>query len=243
MMYYAGRWWVAHTQNGLTGTGATFGLASSVNGHGWTPVANPSVAAISGVQYPWGPKWYFDAANQPHILIACSVTYDTDLIMYELHPTNAAMTSWSNPVALTMGTGMPSGSGGIIDFDAFWFHDTLYAVLKDETTKLGCLAVSSGDWNGTWTSLNANLGGWFALEGFSAVVLGPQHIRIYMDDYNGNYGGGLHYSDGTGSINPNAMSWTTPAAIALNAPALSGTRNGVFTLANDTALLSLGSGG
>ena len=45
MINYGGQWWVAHTQNGLTGTGTTFGLASSVNGHGWTPVANPSVAS------------------------------------------------------------------------------------------------------------------------------------------------------------------------------------------------------
>jgi hypothetical protein len=247
---YNGLKWLAYTNTVETGgnspaygVSTSFGVANSIYAHGWAYVTNVSCASIGGLAQTWGPKWYIDGSGNPHILIDCS-TGGGIFAIYEVHPTNAGMTTWSNPVALTMGGSMPSN---IIDFFLFFFNGTLYAIYKDETTKKLCLATSSNnEWNGTWTQIITNIGGWLALEGCSVIPLSGTSFRVFADDYSGVYndqttggaassiGHGMHFADGTGNADPTLMSWGTPSKIVWDTtnqaspPEVFWSRNGVF---------------
>jgi len=240
-----GKRWLAYTNSTFGGTATSFGVANSTYGLGWTHVANPDCSAISGIDSPWGPKWHIDNAGGLHILIALG-TGGTAFDIYELHPTNAGMTTWSTPVALTFGSGMPTNP---LDFVTFRFNRELYAIVKDEggSGTLWMAKSSNGEWDGTWTGIINNIGGWSSLEGPTGVQTSRTSIRIFMDDYNANYndqttggstgggnGNGMHFSDGTGSTDPTLMSWTTPTIVVWDTanqatvPETFWSRNGTF---------------
>jgi hypothetical protein len=71
------------------------------------------VGAIGDVRYTWAPEWFLDPSKadglaRVHMFVAATTTgADGPFRIYEMHPGNATMTSWSTPVEVT-GTNLPA---------------------------------------------------------------------------------------------------------------------------------------
>lgn len=203
-----GRYWVAHTKDAVGVATTSFGVAYSDDVLDWTHHVDVSMTAIVGVNRVWAPEWFVDPADDSvYVFVSCSTDGST-FALYETHPTNAAMTTWSAPVAIS-GTGLPSN---MIDPFVVKRGATYYLWFKNEAAgakKLGYLQSSSltsgytvvqdgtTDWAG-WGS---------DVEGPSLLSLGGNSWRMYLDKYSGG-SEGLYYSD-------SADNWATWGAKAL----------------------------
>lgn len=128
-------WWIVHTTAAFV-AGTSFALCKAVAKSGnFVEVANPSLSSISGVQSPWGPKWYRSPIDGPHVIICASATLNSGPFkMYEMHPTNAARTTWSDPVEIT-GTGLPTNIIDAFLFEKLSDPGAYYILCKDEDSK------------------------------------------------------------------------------------------------------------
>lgn len=210
IMRYNGQYWLVHDHGGATQT--DFAVVSSPDLENWTQVATVSCTGLAGVQQVWAPEWFVDADGSVHVVVALNTTTNgvTGFGLYELHPTNTAMTAWSAPTAIT-GTNFPATmidpflmlnpAGGYM----LWYKNQVsntgtieYATSTSLTS--GYTVQKSGDWAGWGTSK----------EGPCPVYMGGTHWRVYMFQYTGTQG--IFSSDST----DNMATWS--AITALDTP-------------------------
>ena len=104
ILYHDGKYWIVHTHAVLfTDEQDYFRLISSPDRETWTVVTNVDCSAVAGTVRAWSPEWFVDSDDSLHVIISLSMD-GTTFALYEVHPTNEAMTTWSEPVAIT-GTG------------------------------------------------------------------------------------------------------------------------------------------
>ena len=206
IIYWNGLYWLCmdqyetHPLNNNHAIG--LGISSSPDLVHWTKVVNIS---FPGQVWVWAPNWFIDPADgSVHIYIPCEAdTTDNNFKIYELHPTNAGMTTWSTPLNIGLGTNK-------IDPWMVYRSGTYYLFYKDETAKYICLASSSsptgefsiiktGDWAGWGDNMEAPC----------VVQIDSSRWRIYMQ--------GGWYSD---SID-NWATWSEKANITTACSALS----------------------
>lgn len=172
---------------------AEFGLAASDDLINWTFVQNVS----AGSDPNWAPHWFIDD-DGPHVFVAEG---NPDHQIYELHPTNAAMTTWSSPVQVT-GVGLPAD---MIDPFVIKKDGQYHLWFKNDDTDFIEYASSSSLTSGYTLTESGNWAGWGS--GFEAphlVQLDSGTWRIYFDQFEAL---GIWYSEST--------DWETWSAKAL----------------------------
>jgi len=198
LLYYGGKWWIAHTHNGAPTD--VIPVLSSEDLEIWTSVVELDTSAMGGTGVAWAPEWYVDDTTV-HLFITCGAVGSHKI--YETHPTNAGWTTWSNLVEVT-GTGFPAD---MIDAFVVKISNLYYLWYKDDGTDCICYATSTaltsgytevedGDWAGFGTGN----------EGQCLTQIDADTWRIY---YNATLTNGVFYSESS----DNFVTWTTPASI------------------------------
>lgn len=222
IIYSNGKYWCAYTKAPGFGTSdPTFGLSSSTDLVNWTTVTSISCAGAFGASTTyraWGPVWYKDTTTW-RIFIACTAT-DSDtgnFQIFELHPTNAAMTTWSAPSLITI-----TGKASVFDFIPVKLADGTYVALYKNnpaetierataTSLLGPYTPThTGDWAGWGAAIGAS--GALSIEGSHLMQLPNGAYRHWFDNYrppgHGDFDHATeYYSDST---NADLTAWTTP---------------------------------
>jgi hypothetical protein len=207
LLYHGGKWWICATGDGAS---TAFGvLSSSEFDAGWAHVASPSFAAV-GATAVWAPHWFVDIDDSVHVLAAVQTSGSRKI--YEIHPTNPAMTTWSTPV-LVGGTGWASNS---IDPDLTFWDGTYYLFWKDDGAGTLCLSTSSSPFSGyaavhtgDWAGWKVGAGGG-SIEGPKIVDLGDRW-RLYFSQNSGYEANDIYCSETTDRTM--ATGWTTPAKL------------------------------
>jgi len=198
-----GKYWMAATQ---IASGHTFDVwyASDVSGE-WTQIV-VNASAIGSVHYTWAPEWFLDPSQgegigQVHLFFAATTHgIDGPFRLYEMHPTNRGMTSWSTPVEVT-GTGLPRDQ--IDPFMVYapeigtpgkpyklWYKENDGAFIEyAESASLtnGYTVVESGNW-ASWKE-------WGSIEAICVVRLDDGGWRAYFNENAGLTTVGNFYSD------------------------------------------------
>jgi hypothetical protein len=211
LIHYDGKWWLAATAGGGTNATAYFYLYSSADLLTWSAVANISTSG-PGTTATWAPSWFVDPSDDSiHIIVALATGGSTHAL-YELHPTNRAMTTWSTPV-LIGGTGFPSDyiDGSVTKVGAtyyLWFKDNIAGnewidVFTSSSLTTGYTALHTGDWAGWKAAVGA-------IEAPVIVGLDDGRWRIYFYHYTGMTSGTEYYSETTDATF--ATGWSAPAS-------------------------------
>lgn len=196
-LYYeasSGTWWACFTTCGF-GNGTTFGVAKSTDGPDgpWSHVVNVdcSAAATSADNRVWSPKYFVDPADSSlHVIVGIAINYGAGpghFDMFELHPTNAAQTTWSAPVLITGDATFASKN--VLDGTLIKEGSTYYLFYKNEDTgqKWVELATSSSPFSGyTVVKTGNQLGLPQNRENITPEKLGPNSFRMWLVDYTGN---------------------------------------------------------
>jgi len=178
IMKSGGLYWVAHTNNF---GGTTFDVISSPDLSNWTLVQSVDMSAVTGVNRVYAPEWFVDTDGSIHIFVTTSIDTGVSYQIHEVHPTNAAMTTWSTPVTVT-GTGIPASA-----IDPFilklgsnyqlWYSNqptnSFIEVATSTSLTSGYTALHTGDWN-SWGN---------TIEGPNIVQTGTNTYRLYVDHF------------------------------------------------------------
>jgi hypothetical protein len=225
----AGNLWLAHSSGPFAAgpyVESYFDVASSADSINWNYVASVDCSAVVGSgtgAAVWSPAWFIDSSGNPHIIVSLSSTGTTDDLgfqIYELHPTNPAMTAWSAPVALT-GTALPAN---IIDPYLLQIGGTYYLWYKNETTKYVEVVTSTSMLSGYNTALwTGNWAAWNTIESPCPVLVGTQWY-IYLSDFTTHYGGiagSMVVSKQTAGdwTAGSSSTWSTPALFTVDGAA------------------------
>jgi hypothetical protein len=175
---FRNRFWVVHTARG-----GAFDLIVSDDLITWTFVTSVSMGSpLTG--YTWAPEWFFDSDGSVHVFVTCSAGgtgsgSPSDMKIYEIHPTNAAMTTWSAPALITI-TGGPSNT---IDVQILRTDDGVYHLFyKDETSGVKtCNHATASTLLGPYTQIATNILGLSEIEGYSVVRIGANAWRFYYN--------------------------------------------------------------
>lgn len=169
-------------------TASTFTLAKSTDGGNSFVHVSTVTVNLASVDMVYAPEWFIDDDASVHLLLCLSANSGTSYETYEMHPTNAEMTTWSDPVYIDEG-------------------DAVHAIIQDPyIVKVGAtyyLWYSVGA--GIYRSSSATLAGPYAdvvevfantYEGACVIKLPSGTWRLYID---GNPGGlpGIYYSEST----------------------------------------------
>ncbi|GEM_PF-6104204 len=186
ILYRGGRFIVAFTSDGMSGTNGRFVVGTSTDLANWT-FTQITVAAFSGKK-TWGPLWFVDPAdNSLHLTIAAGDD-SVKMLAYEMHPASEIdlTTGWSAPVQIT-GTALSAASSNNSPYIVYRagtyyiFYDLLFAANMQE-------ASSSSPFSGYNTVVNSGLN---VGEGASVVLLASGTYRLF-----GEYTiGGCKYRD------------------------------------------------
>jgi hypothetical protein len=207
IMHWDGQWWIAHTGKDGDDSDDAWSLWSSDDLVTWTKVGQPSTSSISGVFRTWAPEWFVDPADQSvHVFVACSITDATAFKIYEMHPTNRGMTTWSDPVEVT-GTGFVAtvidpfmvyapdiGTAGK-PYKLFWKSDVSgdtnrwIGYSESDSLTSGFAAVETGDWAG-WKDTDS-------IEAPCVVKIDDGRWRAYFNENDGFGSVGVYYSEST----------------------------------------------
>ena len=205
LLYSDGTYWIA------ANAGATsFPVLScdTFDGTAFTLVHNVDCSSVSGLTQVWAPSWFVDVDDSIHVLF-CSATSSQDL--YEVHPTNSAMTTWSTPTQIT-GTGFATGGSGSIDPNLTYYDGTYYLMWKNNGTNYMCLSVSSSPFSGYTTPHTGNWASWgTGLEGPKVVDTGSSW-RVYFTANSGYEALHVYYSET--SDRTMATGWSTKAVLS-----------------------------
>jgi len=217
IMFYSGKWWVAHTNAGAVGCTQDngFSVTSSSDLQTW---ANPIcvIPAVSGSALAWAPEWFIDTDGSVHIVVAVSTEGcsfgSSNMQIYEMHPTAADFSTWSNPVLLTV-----SGMTDIIDPFMVKVGSTYYLWFKQSCSTGDIGYASSSSLTGAYTLVQSgNWAGWGPAEGPALYFLGGSSWRLYWDICSGGACSGvlgqLYHTEST----DNWVTWSAP--VALNTP-------------------------
>jgi hypothetical protein len=205
-----GYYYVVYTNNNTDPCnfqGNRFGVAKSADLVTWIHVCWVSIAESSFV---WAPEWFVDTDGSVHIFVAAKGYWlnNNFWTIYEMHPANSSLTTWSNPIAIT-GTSLPK----MIDPFMVKIGNTYHLWYKNEDTSQtigyadsnsltsGYVIQKSGDW-----------AGWGQKEGDYLTQLDDGTWRIYMTAIVG----AVYYSDS----NDSWATWTAPVLITDDQSAL-----------------------
>lgn len=211
-------WWMVNTTVGWEG-GTSFALLRSSDLVSWTKITDVDCSAIGSVSRTWSPIWFKDDDDSLHVFVSCD-HIDSNFHLYELHPTNAGMTTWSEPVQLT-GTGLPDTqiSGFFLKIES-----TYYCFAKNENTKYIEVMFSTSLLTGWAMYKTSDWAGWGSqIEGGCVLKYGSRWW-MFADKYNPETGMMYSYSD------DNWNSWSpltplvTPFAHAKNGVVIRKTR-------------------
>lgn len=218
--YDGSTWWVAYTRG--SAPTSSWSLASSPDLQNWTAVVNVDCSGISdgggAVTLAWAPEWFVDDDGSVHVFVSLGSS-STVMQIYEQHPTNAAMTTWSTAVKVT-GTSLPAD---MIDPFCIKSSGTYYLFYKNDATgqkytevmtstslTSGYTVQGSGHWMSSWPVVSGN--GW---EGFSLVQVASNTWYAYVDSTDVSDNGlGYQYSVYTGSAGAGWLTganWAAPA--------------------------------
>ncbi|MDR6978027.1 hypothetical protein J2X68_004751 [Streptomyces sp. 3330] len=212
-----GYYYVTYTTHTWQDASTTIGFARSSDRVNWTFLYDYTVP-ITGLSRAWAPEWFVDSDGSVSVIVSCSVTSDEWIFTpYLLKATNAALTAWSSPVAL-------SGIGANhIDTCIVKVGSTYHAFTKNETAKYieyGTASSLTGPYTITRTG---DWAGWGSYrEGPSVIRLDNGAWRIFFDGYGD---GAYYYSDSHDSF----ATWSAPKAL----PGISGTARH-FTVIKET---------
>ena len=190
---HRGRWYIAHTARG-----AAFDVIVSDDLVNWAHVATvPMGAALPG--YCWAPEWFRDRDGSLRVYVSAgdTVEHSWAMGMYELHPTDETLATWSAPVRLAF----EGGPVSLIDPFMVRSDDGRYCLWYKKEVPGAChityaagasptgpFAVIAGGDDGSifggGTSKNQ--------EGVSLVRLGPARWRAYYDRI---IGSGIYYRE------------------------------------------------
>jgi hypothetical protein len=171
---YRNRWWIAHTARG-----GAFDIIVSDDLVNRTHHCMVSSSPVSGSEdFVWAPEWFLDG-GEIRIFFATDPSGSDSFQIYETHPTNDALTTWSEPAAITI-TGGPSNI-----IDAFCVKDeagTFHLIYKNELPgeKYPNRATATNVL-GPYTEVDTNIIGINNIEGFSIVRFGPGAWRMYYN--------------------------------------------------------------
>lgn len=158
----------------------------------WTAPVAISTAGV-GATASWASQWFVDVDGSLHVVMPLQVS--GTFALYEMHPTNDAMTTWSTPVLIT-GTGWPGNS--IIDPSVTYWAGTYYLLYKDDVSGYINLATSSSPFTGYTTVRAADWAGWGpgSIEGPQIVDIGTGW-RIYFSQNSAYDANAIYYSETT----------------------------------------------
>ncbi len=200
MKHTDGKYYVAHTVQSWTTSSTFFAIASSADLVNWTNVTTVN-AGVSGTYFTWAPEWFIEGSTVK--IIVSLGPEGSNFKPYVFTAQNSALTSWSGPVDMGIGTNH-------IDTFVVKSGSTYHAFVKDESSKYIEHATATsltGPW--TWVG-TGNWAGWGSgLEGQCLVQLENGTWRIYPDNY----------SSGTGlktATSNDLNSWSGLSSITIN---------------------------
>jgi len=203
-------YWMVHTKGNAGDVTTSFALVSSSDIQHWTLVTSVDCSEISGVNRVWAPEWFEDSDGSLHVFFAASTDgATTSSHIYEKHPTNAAMTSWSSAVQIT-GTGLSTTMIDPFVVKKGSTYHLFYATYPGPFEYIE-YASSSSLTSGYTVTQSGNWAGWGGAEGESLVQIDSTTWRIYFDTL---FGTGFSYSEST----DNWATWSTKTAITLPIP-------------------------
>jgi len=210
LLQWGGTWWIAATAGGGLNETDYFYLFTSADGVTWAGPTNIDTSP-PGTTATWAPHWFVDPDGDPHILTALRV--GGVRVLYELHPTNAGMTTWSAPSAIG-GTGWATNN---IDPDLTHYGGTYYLIYKDDDAGTLCLATSTSAFSGYTTTKTGDWAGWKSGAGGGSIE-GPIIMdivtgwRVYYTQNSGLSAVNAYRSETTDRTM--ATDWSSPSAIA-----------------------------
>lgn len=179
MKYTDGKYYIAHTIQSWNTSSTAFAIAVSSDLINWTHLTTVN-AGVSGTYYTWAPEWFIEGSTV-RIIVSLS-PQGSSFKPYLFTAQNSALTSWSGPVDLGIGTNH-------IDTFVVKSGNTYHAFVKDESTKYVEHATATnltGPW--TWAG-TGNWAGWGSgLEGQCVLQLADGTWRIYPDNYSSGSG-------------------------------------------------------
>jgi hypothetical protein len=194
------QWWIVHTRTAAAAT--TFGVAKADDATltAWTEVGSVDCSSVVSTGHVWAPEFarnadgtvYLDSGDgYPRVIVSLQATSGGNNALYEVHPTNAAWTTWSTPAALT-GSALPAN---VIDgFPIDMGGGTWKMWVKDEGTGQIQLLTSTALTTG-WDTSTTDPGSWgTGHEGVSAFKIGSTWL-IYADRFGSANGIGYALSD------------------------------------------------
>jgi hypothetical protein len=191
IMHYDGKWWIVCNDNF-----AYQGLYYSSDLITWS--AKIQISTIIGGVSPtstWAPSWFIDDDDSVHVFTELAFG-GGDFDIYEIHPTNRAMTTWSEP-ALVGVTGYPDNP---IDPFVTRIGDTYYMFYKNNGTSYVCLGTSTSLLSGWTTVGSGNWAGWGSgIEGPSLMQMDDGRWRLYFTNNAGLDAVEIYYSETTDS--------------------------------------------
>lgn len=153
----------------------------------------------------WAPELFLDGDM---LRLYFTADHDSSGVnsfrIYEIHPTNAALTTWSAPGNVT-----PSGaSTNVIDVGINRGYDGVYYLTykREDTGKYPCLATGPTAL-GPFTQVAANILGVTEIEGYSLVEFAPGNWRMY---YNTVLTDGVSYKESY----DNLATWGSAVALS-----------------------------
>jgi hypothetical protein len=175
--------WMANNNK----TSSTFTLAKSTdNGNTFNHVANITVN-LAGVDFVYAPEWFVDSDGEGsvHLFMCMSTDSGVHDNIYEMHPTNAGMTTWSDPVLVDEGDAVHNI---IQDPYIIQVGSTYYLW---HTTGDTVQYSSSDSLLGPYSSVVTVVGNY---EGPCVIKLPSGTWRLYMDGNPGSHPG-IYYSE------------------------------------------------
>jgi hypothetical protein len=202
MKYSDGKFYVAFTTPptaSCCGAEASFGLASSADLVNWTTLTTVK-SGITGVVNTWAPEWFKDQDGTLSLLVNIDTNVANSFRTYQYKAQNAALTSFSGPIAIGIGP-------NYIDTFIVIVGGVYHAFTKNETT-LYIEHATAPSVTGPWTFVGtADWAGWGVHREAPALIHLPSGTwRFYAD---GGSQGHEMYSDSKDTF----ATWTAMKAL------------------------------
>lgn len=172
--------WVVYGNTDAIIQTTTLSLAKTTNFLDWQFVGHIDLSgAAANVNMVFAGKWFVTDDGNPHIVVPVASSYPSNMNLYEIHPTNSTMTTWSNPVSVAV-----SGINNLIDPYIVKKGSTYYLWYKNETTKYIEVASSTSPFSGYSVIHSGDWAGWGAnCEAVTVVQIDSNTWRAYMERY------------------------------------------------------------
>lgn len=212
IVFHNNQYWIAHTSNSFS-TDSGFAIIKSNDLQNWEDVTFVDVSSVcTDSSRVYAPEFFKDTNGDISVFVAINpdsskyAGVDWKFKLYELHPLNSAMTTWSEPIEVTGNfpeSAIDAFMTKIGDTYYLWYSDLTthlhieYATSKSKTS--GFVVQENGNWAG-WGYSNS----WGLTEGESLVQVNDTTWRIYFDYFWDN-NHRVYYSESIDTF----KTWTT----------------------------------